>query len=249
MNYLNHFCAQSTGYLNYRPTYPKALFAYLANLANKHSTVLDCGAGNGQASNDLAKYFPFIVGMDRSQEQLIIAKRRKNLAYICADADNLPFANDQFGLITVAQALHWFNLPAFYKEIVRIATSQAYFAAWCYSLGSINAVVNKPIENLYFEILGDKYWPHERHYIDAKYETIPFPFVRLPTPKFKITKKINFYSLLGYLSSWSAVKEYQRAQGKNPLGLILNDLCNAWGDLDKHLTIHWPIHLLVGKIR
>lgn len=249
MAYIDHFAEKSNQYLVFRPDYPTILFDYLASLVKEHDLAWDCGTGNGQAAFALANYFTKVVATDINQEQLTVAPKKNNISYVCCPAEKTQILNNSVDLITVAQALHWFDFSAFYTEVQRVAKPEGVFAAWCYSLGSINSKIDSLIKKLYVEILGDTYWPAARKYIDEKYITIPFPFVKLATPQFYIKKSLDYSELLGYLQTWSAVKEYQRRVQQNPIDLILDDLKKAWGDQQKEQVMHWPIHLLVGYVK
>lgn len=249
MKYIHHFGEQSNNYLQFRPDYPDELYDYLMTLIKEHHLAWDCGTGNGQAAVKLAQYFDEVIGSDVNQAQLDVAVKKSNVHYFCWSAEKTELEENTVDLITVAQALHWFHFDKFYQEVNRVAKPNSIIAAWCYSLGSINPDIDKQINKLYEEILGDHYWPKERRYIDASYYTIPFPFQKIEPPSFLMKKKMTFAQLMGYLNTWSAVKEYQMHNHNNPLDLIYVDLQNAWGDPTIVYTMQWPIHLLVGKIK
>ena len=64
-----------------------------------------------------------------------------------------------------------------------------------------------------------------------------------------IKKKLTFPALIGYLNTWSAVKEYQKLNHKNPVDIVYSDLQNAWGGLECEYIMHWPIHLPGGYVK
>lgn len=250
MEYIQHFAQNPSAYLQYRPDYPAALFEYLAGLCDQHFLAWDCATGNGQAALPLAQYFTEVVASDVNQEPLNVALQKDNLSYHCWPAEQTEFEDASVDLITVAQALHWFDLECFYAEAIRVAKPRAIIAAWCYSLGSLTPAVDIVIQKLYHDILGDAYWPKERRYIDNGYKTILFPFKKLKTvPEFYTEKQFNLSDIIGYLHTWSAVKEYQLQNKQDPIELITNELATAWGDPEKIITMRWPIHLLVGHIK
>jgi ubiquinone/menaquinone biosynthesis C-methylase UbiE len=248
MSYISHFGENPEKYREFRPNYPIALYDYLASLTIKHELAWDCGTGNGQAAVALADYYKKVIATDVSQEQLSAAIKKENVVYECCPCDQSILANHSSDLITIAQALHWFPFESFYTEVRRVAKPGSMIAAWCYSLGKINENIDQVVERLYTEILGDDYWPPERRYIDNAYQTIPFPFEKIVTPKFTMTKSYNFTEFMGYLNTWSAVKEYNKRHQQNPLDLIFFDLKHAWVDVQCQRTMEWPIHLLIGKI-
>ncbi|WP_133128170.1 class I SAM-dependent methyltransferase [Legionella nagasakiensis] len=248
MEYIKHFNQQTENYLSYRPSYPESLFDFLATLVGEDARVWDCGTGNGQAALSLAKRFNSIVATDINVAPLVIAPRCKRIHYVCCASEQTPFPEHSVKLITVAQALHWFNFDNFYREVKRVAQPSSVFVAWCYSLGRINEKMDVLIRKLYVDILGERYWPLARHYIDEQYQSIPFPFQKMTAPEFTIEKNLDLYALLGYLNTWSAVKEYQKRNHENPIELIINDLQTAWGDPREQYIMRWPLHLLVGLI-
>ncbi len=247
--YINHFNQQSEQYSLCRPDYPEALFDYLAQQVELNSTVWDCGTGTGQAAKSLAERFKKIIATDINSGQLAAAPQKDNIEYFCCPAEQTPIESGSINLITVAQALHWFDFDWFYDEVRRVSAPNALFAAWCYSLGHFNeSPIDEIIHTLYYDILGAQYWPKERFYIDEEFKTIPFPFAKLTTPHFSIDKSLNLKQLMGYLSTWSAVKEYQVQNQQNPLDLIYDKLESAWGAESTERTIHWSLHCLLARV-
>lgn len=248
MSYIEHFAKNSSEYKLFRPDYPEELFTYLESIAPENGLAWDCGTGNGQAAIALAKRFKQVVATDVSQEQLNLAPKLSNISYHCWPAEQTSLADNSVDLITIAQALHWFDLERFYQEVHRVGKKDAVIAAWCYSLGNISSTIDPILRKLYVNILGNKYWPKERKYVEEEYCTISFPFTRISPPAFMIHKSLNYYQLLGYLNTWSAVKEYQIQKQQNPIDKIAADLQAAWGDVEHPKMMIWPIHLIVGKI-
>lgn len=248
MNYINHFNQQTEQYLAFRPTYPELLFNLLADRVPSTACVWDCATGNGQAAISLAQHFKKVIATDINQAQLDMAPSKSEIQYICATAEHTPIPDHSIDLITVAQALHWFNFDQFYEEVRRVSKPSAWIAAWCYSLGSINTPINEVIRRLYYDILGDQYWPSQRSYIDDNYQTIPFPFVKVKVDDLHMEKEVDLKSLMGYLSTWSAVKQYQKLNHKNPIEFISADLQLAWGNPGQHYTMRWPLHVLLGRV-
>ncbi len=248
MSHIEHFAKNSASYKQFRPNYPEELFTYLESLVGATDLAWDCGSGNGQAAVSLAKRFKQVVATDISQEQLNLAPQIENIHYHCWPAEKTDLPDASVDLITVAQALHWFDLDTFYKEVRRVAKPGAIIAAWCYSLGNISSTIDPLIRKLYVNILGDKYWPKERKYVEEEYCTISFPFTRISPPAFIIHKNLNYDELLGYLSTWSAVKEYEMQKQQNPILKISPALKRVWGNVEQPKMMVWPIHLIIGRI-
>jgi SAM-dependent methyltransferase len=250
MDYLKHFGEQSGDYCRFRPDYPIELYEYLAGILQERELAWDVGTGNGQAASKLSQFFKKVIATDLNQEQLKVAIKKDNIVYDACPADKTNIPNTSVNLITVAQALHWFPLNSFYEEVKRVSKSNGIIAVWCYPLAKITHEIDIIVKKLYDDILGDEYWPKERRYIDEAYRTIPFPFQAIePTPPaFIIEKKYDFGQFLGYLNTWSAIKEYQKRNHKNPVDLIMEDLLNAWGEAKEQHIVRWALHLRVGRV-
>lgn len=246
MTYQTHFATQSAEYQQYRPTYPDALFNYLASLVTTRELAWDCATGNGQAAIGLSPYFERVLASDAQIAQLEHAVEHPNVEYNNWPANKTGLEAERVDLITVAQALHWLDFESFYDEVRRVLKPGGILAAWCYAVGHISPEIDKIVQYLYADILKAS-WPSERRYIDDHYRSIPFPFEPLENPTFEMEKTFDFQSFMGYLGTWSAVKEYQKQHNQDPLILIADDIKTAFGDADTMQTMVWPLHLLVGR--
>lgn len=240
----DNFSVQSAEYAQFRPTYPQELYEFLLSLLSENNTAWDCATGNGQVARELAKHFKQVFGTDISENQLKHAAQKENISYLVENSEKSSFSDQTFDLITVAQAIHWFDFDAFYAEVKRTLKPHGIFAAFGYGVMQIDTKVDVVITKLYRLILG-KYWDEERKYIDEKYQTIPFPFEEIATPELSIKTIWNFDQLIGYLNTWSALQHYKKANNSNPIEIIITELEEAWDAEDKEVT--FPIILRVGR--
>jgi SAM-dependent methyltransferase len=247
MSFKDHFSGHAADYAKYRPTYPPELFAYLASIAPDRDSAWDCATGNGQAARALAPFFRHVIATDASRTQIAQAPLDPRIQYFVAPADQTPIPAGSIALVTVAQAVHWFDLPKFYAEVRRVTRPGGVLACWCYTLLSVAPPIDAVLFRLYEEILGT-YWPPERRLTDEKYQTIPFPFDELSSPPFEMHQTWTLDQLAGYLNTWSSVKKYQLDHGENPLELIWDELTALWGDPQQALPINWPLHMRVGRV-
>jgi SAM-dependent methyltransferase len=245
MNFKDHFSGHARDYARARPTYPRALFEYLASLCEEHELAWDCGTGNGQAALDLTAYFTRIIATDASAEQLQQATEHTQIEYRHTPAEKTSFDAHSFDLITVAQALHWFDIPAFFREAARVLKPRGVLAVWSYELCKINPAVDAVTAHYYSDIVGAD-WPPERKLVAAGYRTIEFPFDEISPPPFSMQVSWSLGHYLSYLNSWSATRRYQQRTEQNPLDLIRTDLTQAWGTDGKAQTITWPLNMRVG---
>lgn len=241
----DHFSRQAAAYARSRPDYPAALFAWLASTAPTRGRAWDAGCGSGQAARGLAAHFAQVVATEASAEQLRAAGAHARIEYRLEPAEHSSLADDSVDLVTVAQALHWFDLVRFYAEVRRVLRPGGMLAVWCYGLLQVDAAVDALIGYLYRDVLGP-HWPPERRHIDAGYASLPFPFAERAAPPFAIHLEWTRAELLGYLGTWSAVQRYRTACGRDPLEPFAAQLTSAWPERDAPRAVTWPIHMRVG---
>ncbi|NTE05530.1 class I SAM-dependent methyltransferase [Agrobacterium tumefaciens] len=241
----DNFSTQAAEYAIYRPTYPEHLYNFLFKLVAQKDAAWDCATGNGQVASVLAQHFQHVYATDISEKQLSQALPLPNVVYRVESSDQVNVPDQSFDLITVAQAIHWFNFDAFYSEVKRTLKPDGIIAVIGYGLMSIDKEVDQVIYKLYETILG-KYWDSERRYIEEGYKTIPFPFEEITAPHFQIKTTWNFNQMIGYLNTWSSLQHYKKANDRNPLEYVMTELKEAWGD-DAEKDVRFPVLLRVGK--
>jgi SAM-dependent methyltransferase len=243
----DHFTPVSAQYATFRPSYPDELFDWLAGLAPQRELAWDCGAGNGQATVALAARFRNVLGTDISSAQLAAAPVLPNIVYrqSVAEASGLP--DGSVDLVTVAQAMHWFDLPKFYAEVGRVLKPQGVLAAWGYNrLLIAQRDIQKLVDRFYEEKIG-AYWPPERVHVETAYRDLPFPFPRLDTPQFSLHKDWSREQLLGYLRSWSAVGRFKAANGYDPVDALADEIAVFWPE-GKYYRVEWPVFMHAGRM-
>lgn len=241
----DNFSNQSDEYLKYRPTYPDELFQFLASLTKDHELAWDCGTGNGQAAMNLAEYFGRIYASDASAKQISNAKLHDKISYHIETAEQSSLENQSVDLITVAIALHWFNLDSFYDEVRRVLKPDGVIAAWTYRLPEINPGIDQVLKHFHDEVVDD-YWLEENRLVSDGYQTIPFPFEEIEAPLFMMTKHWDLSELIGLVSSWSAIQRIIKETGKNPTLQLEADLRKVWGNESDKKEVRWNLILKVG---
>ena len=242
----DHFSAQADAYARYRPDYPAALFAWLASVSPDRDRAWDCATGSGQAAVALAAHFEQVVATDASADQLRHAFDHPRVRYAVAPAEASGLEDASVSLITVAQALHWFDRPAFFREAERVLRPGGVLAAWMYRLFTVSDEVDRAVWRLYTDIVGP-YWPGDRKLIDQEYAGITLPFEHLAPPRFDMEKRWTMDDVLGYLGTWSAVRRYRDHRGEDPVAPWKDELAAAWGAPGSVRTVRWPLTLLVSR--
>ena len=214
--YKDYFSIKNTSYNIYRPEYPEQLFNFISNQCEETEFAWDCATGSGQAARGLSNYFNRILATDISEAQLLQASAPKNVLFKIADAYNSGLMDSSVDLITVAQALHWFNFEKFYIEVKRILKPNGLIAVWSYGLLNVDPQINSILYNYHDNIIG-KFWPKERKHVVNGYKTLPFPFKMVDVPNFSIELDWTLEQFLGYLRTWSGTKRYCDELKKDPI--------------------------------
>src|SRR5262245_43513302 len=164
----DHFSRHASLYTRFRPTYPGALFDFLANSSPRRRLAWDCATGGGQAATSLAERFERVVATDASPQQLAEAKPHPRIDYRTATAEASGLQDRSAQLVTVAQAVHWFDLDRFYAEVRRVLAPNGLLAVWCYCHSAISPELDALILHFYRDIVGP-YWTSERKLIESGY--------------------------------------------------------------------------------
>lgn len=246
MQFKDYFSGHATDYAKYRPRYPASLFEYLASVTKERERAWDCATGNGQAALGLAPFFEQVIATDASELQLASAGRHEKISYRLATAGRTDIESASVDLVTVAQALHWFVLDAFYAEVKRVLKPEGVLAVWAYNLLEISPEIDARINEFYSETVGP-YWPPERRLIEDGYQSIGFPFRELKPPQVRMEARWNLNDLTGYLRTWSATKQFIQARGFDPVAELESDLLAVWNAPQEEKTVRWPLSMRVGK--
>jgi ubiquinone/menaquinone biosynthesis C-methylase UbiE len=233
-------------YARHRPEYPEALFEFLAEAAPDRVMAWDCATGNGQAAKALVRYFEKVCATDASAEQLARAEPHPKIDYRLAAAEDSGLPDHSVSLVTVAQAVHWFSLDAFYQEVHRVLKPGGVIAIWGYVVFNTGqAEIDEIINTLNYTTLKPYFDPRVLPLWD-NYVDLPFPFERMETPEWSIEVRWSLEDLVGLISSWSGLKNYQAATGTDPLPEIRKRLHQFWGDGERELSAR--LATLVGRV-
>ncbi len=245
---LDKFSKQAETYKKYRPKYPEKLYREIIQFVRTKDVCWDCGTGNGQVATELSKHFKKVYATDVSKEQLANAQKKGNISYRVERAENTNFDDNQFDLITVAQAMHWFDQDVFNQEVKRVSKTEGVISIWGYGLLRITTPINELIDSFYHDIIGP-YWNQERKHIDNAYTSIKFDFEQINDDRDRfMTVNWNLEQLEGYFNSWSGVQNYMaKNNGANPVTVLVQNLSQFW-EYSTIKEINFPIFLKVGRV-
>ncbi len=251
MTFKDHFSGHTAAYAAHRPDrYPDDLFDFLAREAPGCGLAWDCATGNGQAARPLAERFAVVVATDASAQQVSHFPPHPRIEVRRAAAEASGLAGGSVDLVTVAQAIHWFDFDRFYAEVRRVLRPDGVIAVWSYNLLRADLAIDRVLDHLAEERVFS-YWPPDRHWISEEYRTLPFPFPELEAPPFTMTVEWTLDQLLAYVSTWSSIVRCKRETGIDALAEVEPDLEAAWGgpqERKRPRRLSWPLHLRVGRI-
>ncbi len=241
------FSGQAHYYASARPGYPKELIDFILSFVKQRNVAWDCATGNGQTAVSISPYFRTVVATDISDNQISHAERRPNIDYRVVPAEQSGIDENTVDLVTVSQALHWFDQEAFHREVKRVCAEGAVIAAWYYGMHKIDEI----IDGICLKLTGGTlagYWPNDVNHIHENYRNMSFPYKTVQTPAFSMSAKWTLERFIQYLRSFSATQRYLETTGKDPLETIEADLSTAWGTPYTQRTVEWPIGLMIGYV-
>ncbi|MEO8275061.1 MAG: class I SAM-dependent methyltransferase [Thermoanaerobaculia bacterium] len=241
------FSPLAASYARGRPRYPEELFDFLSGLVDRHDLAWDAATGNGQAAVSLARHFTRVVATDISAEQIRHATPHRQIEYRAAPSDRSGVAPASVDLVTVATALHWFDLPSFFAEVRRVVRPGGVLAAWSYHAGTCDPPFDGLLHHFYWNVVRPYFAPGAA-LVDDLYETIDFPGEKIEPRPFRVTADWTLEQTLDYLRSWSAVATYREQRGVDPVEEFAPELARLWDDPRERRPFCMPIALHVRRM-
>lgn len=239
------FSGHAADYAAHRPRYPEALYRWIAECAPRRNLAWDVGTGNGQVAVGLAALFARVHATDPSAEQLAHAESHPRVAYERCTYET-ALRDGSVDLVTVGQALHWFDLPAFFAEVRRVLHPDGFFAAFAYTHSQVTPEVDALVRH-YHDVTLASYWAPEHHLIHAGYSTIELPLEETPAPPLAITATWSAEQFRQYLRTWSSVRRMLAERGVAEVVAFERELLAAWGDVPER-ALRWPLILRAGRL-
>ena len=127
-----------------RPSYPpQAVDWILSHLAG--DLLVDVACGTGILTRALRRPGLRVVGLEPNAD---MRAQAGDLEVVDGVAEHLPFPERSVAALTCAQALHWFDRPAFYREALRLLQPDGFLA-----VVDNNRDVSNPFMDAYESVL------------------------------------------------------------------------------------------------
>ncbi len=224
---IKSFDTQSAEYAKSRPRYPAKFYKFLVNQLESHDALWDCACGNGQVAIDLAEHFNQVYATDISETQMKNAFKHPKINYSVSPSEKTAFENDFFDAICVAQAVHWFQLEEFFKEVDRVLKPNGILAIFGYGFPKINIEIDAIVDKkLHSEI--NEFWSSRNRMIISGFKDVEFPFKKIETPTFSMEQQWSLDATLIFFDTWSAVKRYNETHRTNIGEKLKNNLLSVW---------------------
>jgi SAM-dependent methyltransferase len=185
--------------------------------------------------------FDRVLATDASDEQIASADAHPKIEFRVATAESSGIDADSVDLITVAQALHWFDIEGFFAEACRVLRPGGVLAVWSYERTSLPPECTEAIEKAYTET--GPYWAPERKLVENHYRDITMPMPEIPAEAFEMQLDWTADQMLAYMRTWSGTRYYMKAKGSDPVALFEQELRHAWGAGKR--DVRWPLTLKV----
>lgn len=241
----DHFSGHAGAYAQFRPRYPEELFRRLSAASPGRRLAWDAGTGNGQAAVGLAGWFDAVLATDPSAQQIARATPHPRVTYRVARERDSGLEDGAADLVTAAQALHWFDLDAFWAEARRVLRPRGLIAVWCYSLPRVDPRIDAVVDHFYGQVVGP-YWAPERRHIESGYRDLSFPFAEIELEPPAMDSEADLDAFCAYVATWSAVRAYLRDLDNDPVPSLHEELRGPWGAGARR--IRWPLHLRAGRV-
>lgn len=246
-SFKDHFSGHAGEYASYRPRYPARLAEVLASHTAAHRVAVDCGCGNGQLSPLLAEHFDLVHALDPSAEQVAHAIPHPRVQYRVARAEATGLPDHVADLVVAAQAVHWFDQAAYWREVRRIAAPGALCAIVGYAVMRCDAAIDACVQRFHDVALAP-FWPPERMSVIRGYRDVDFPFDEVSVPAVDITAEWTLDQMIPYLGTWSAVKRAEQAGQGHLFREVGEELGRLWGDPATARPVRWPVVVRMGRV-
>jgi ubiquinone/menaquinone biosynthesis C-methylase UbiE len=234
-------------YARGRPRYPTELFTWIAGEASGHRLALDCATGNGQAALALADHFERVIATDVSREQLAHGIAHARVTYREAPAERSGLEAGSADAVTVAAAVHWFDLGRFAAEVERVMRPGGVLAVWTYHVAYVEPPFGPILRPFYDDLLAP-YFGAGARLVDRGYRDLVLPGEPLAAPTFVAEASWTLADVERFVASWSGAHTYRQRHGEDPFERVRPQLEALYADPSAPMAFRLPISLRASRL-
>jgi SAM-dependent methyltransferase len=149
--------------------------------------------------------------------------------------------------VSVATALHWFDLGSFYQEVRRVVRPHGLIALYGYNWFYVTPALDQLTHRWLIEPI-EEYWSPKNRLLWQGYLTIDFPFEELTTPPLAVHLWWNLDELFSYYLTWSAAHEKIAKEGYGFVSAARAAFDAAWGASTERRHIVMPLAMRFGRL-
>lgn len=249
-DYTQRFTGRAEAYSKYRPTYPQGVLDILKEKIHFDSSkvVADIGSGTGILSKLFLEHGNRVFGVEPNADMRNKAESSlagfPNFISLNGTAENTSLKDRSVDLISIGQALHWFDPVKSWKEFGRIMNQNGWLCVLYNDRKSENySGIMKNYESIVRKYSRNR--PRmERIEGDALCKFFPtWVFEKYLLPN---EQTLDFEGLIGRLSSASYMpqpEEDQFMSMKNEIKEIFDEY-----QVDNKITLFYVTNVFLGKI-
>lgn len=247
-------------YQKTRPTYPiemgQVIAAFAKHVLEPGAIAIDVGSGTGLSTFFVAAALPadcIVMGIEpnadmRAQANAAIPPDRA-ITFIAGAADNLTVGNAQAALVTVGQAVQWFDRPKFYAEAHRALRRGGVIALFennrDWRRSAFLEAHEAFLEAHAVRKDGSRY---SRHYRDHPYAQELFrTFGNVTARQFEWERRMTQEAFLTMALSSTQVQATVERIGLDQATRLIGDYCGRFADPDGVLGVPYTTDLYMAK--
>ena len=196
----------------------------------------------------LVERFDRVIATDASAAQIAEAPLHPRIEWRVAPAERSGIAGATCDLVTVAQALHWLDIDAFFREAARVTRSGGLVAVWSYGDVRLDSPEGDALVRHFARTIVGPYWPPQRRLVDEGYRSVKMPFGEIAVPEFEMSERWTLEQLVGYAGTWSATSAYRNALNRDPTVELAARLGDLWGDPREPRRVTWSLTVRAGRV-
>jgi len=214
-------------YAKFRPLPPPSIMDQIIKFrvaSPPFGLTVDVGCGSGQFTRLLLPVSTSVIATDCSETQVEQAKnvlKGDNCRVMVSQAETIEVDERTVDLVSVCQALHWFDTDKFYKEVERVLVPGGILAVvgYHFTRPSPSMPACLPLTEAMEEVysITKPYWSSRRALVDSAYKTIPmanFKRVERFDEEHYTEIEASLADWSGYIRSWSGYQNFIKEKGK-----------------------------------